>query len=509
MRLALLSFSILLSVFIFNQTLFAQDKIPSKAYDLHISKGIIELEAKRYDIARDEFKKAKDERPDDPDANYLLGLTYLGLGELEKVEESLKKVIELDPAYPGAHYQLGVVYYKKGALKDSLAEFSLAEKGEPERGMIYYYQGLIYYKLSEYNKTPPLFLKAMSLIPDSKPMAHYYQAISYYKLGYLDDAEEGFKEVLRLEPGSDIARSSMEYLDEIKKAVRPKKRWDLSLSLCIQYDTNVVLEPADSLLASQIARNQDLREVAFFRGGYRFIQSDSWNLGANYSLYQGLHRKLDEFNTLSNDIGIYGYYAAGQHQLRLNYNFNLISVDNSRYLLSHTINPMINLFYSNRFITQLSYRYQAKDFQDTKQFPLNSERDGANHQAGLTEFISFKKIEGGLRGGYYFDHDQTDGPDWDYDGHRLFLGIGFPVILGTNLDLLAEYYPKIFKNPNSLTGFQEKRRDDLRSATISFSRELSRLLSVSLQFLTQQNDSNIDIFEYNRSIYSIMLQGRL
>ena len=175
--------------------------------------------------------------------------------------------------------------------------------------MIYYYQGLIYHKQGNYDKTPPLFLKAMTLVPEVALTSHYYSALSYYKRGNLEDAEEKFNETVRLEPGSDMARSSRDYLDEIKKAVRPKKRWDLSLSLSIQYDTNVVLEPDESTLAAQIARNQDSRSVVFIRGGYQFLKGDSWDTGAGYSFYSSLHQELNEFNTLSHDLLIYGIIA--------------------------------------------------------------------------------------------------------------------------------------------------------------------------------------------------------
>ena len=42
MRLALMLIIIFLSPLIFNQALSAQERLPSKNYDLHISKGIIE-----------------------------------------------------------------------------------------------------------------------------------------------------------------------------------------------------------------------------------------------------------------------------------------------------------------------------------------------------------------------------------------------------------------------------------------------------------------------------------
>ena len=89
-----------------------------------------------------------------------------------------------------------------------------------------------------------------------------------------------------------------------------------------------------------------------------------------------------------------------------------------------------------------------KGFLDTEQFTTNSERDGTNNSAGLTQFIFFQGKNGNLRIGYFFDSDSTDGPDWDYNGHRILFGLGFPVIKEIKLDLLAEYNIKAYKNPN-------------------------------------------------------------
>lgn len=509
MQQLLLPLIITLLSTIFIQESFSQERLPSKNYDLYISKGIIEFDAGKYDKAKTEIEKALEERHDDPDGNYYLGLIYLELGRLKDAEDRLKRVIELEPSYQGAHYQLGIVYYKQGAYNDALTAFSDAEKREPPRGMIYYYQGLIYHKQGNYDKTPPLFLKAVTLVPEVALTSHYYSALSYYKRGDFEDAEEEFNETVRLEPDSDIARSSRKYLEEIGKAQKGSKRWDLSLSLSLQYDTNVVLEPDESTLAAQIARNQDTRSVAFLRGGYQLLKGDSWNVGAGYSFYSSLHHELSEFNTLSHDLLIYGDYTWQRYQARIQYDFNSVSVNNNRYLVSHSINPFINISERDRYITQISYRYQLKDFLDTAQFTVNSERDGTNNSAGLTQFIFFQGKNGNLRIGYFLDSDSTDGPDWDYDGHRILFGLGFPVIKEIKLDLLAEYNIKGYKNPNSLSPEGDKRDDALTTYTIGISRDFKDYLTAGIQYLYSRNDSNIAIFEYNRNIYSFTIAARL
>lgn len=490
------------------QTISAQDQGPSKDYDLHISKGIIEFDARRYDNARLEFKKALEQRSDDPDANYYLGLVYLDLNELAEAEKRFKKTIETEPSYQGAHFQLGIIYYKREVYNDALSWFIGAEKTEPDRGMTYYYQGLINHKQGNYEKTPPLFLKAMGLTKEVSLTSHYYSAISYYKRGILEEAEEEFNETIRLEPESDIARSSKEYIEEIERAKKGPKRWDLSLSLSLQYDTNVVLEPADSALSAQIARNQDLRSVAFLRGGYRFIRGGPWNLGANYSFYSSLQKDLSDFNTISHDILFYSYYSGQGYQARIQYDFNPIAVDNNRYLSSHTINPMLNITYGARYITQVSYRYQLKDFKDSQKFPTNSERDGVNNLIGLTQIILFPDKNGNLRIGYAFDSDSTDGPDWDYNGHKIIAGLGFPMIKKIVLDLLVEYNKKMYDNPNNLSPSGDRRDDTYKTYTIGISREFRDYLTAALQYLYSKNDSNITVFEYNRNIYSLTITGR-
>lgn len=508
MRRFLWIFSALSLILPFSPNSYAQERPISKLYDLHLSKGIIELDAERYEAARAEFERALRERPDEPEANYLMGLTLLHLKDIKGAEGRFKKVLERDPSYPGLHFQLGVLYFERESYNEALKEFMEAGKSEPGQAMVYYYRGLIHYRLGEHDRAPAQFLKAISLDPALSLVSHYYSGLSYYKEGIFEEAKEAFEEVIRLDPRSDLAVSAQEYLNELKKVPKAQKKWDLSLSLGVQLDSNVILEPSDSRAAAEIADEEDTRYLIYFTGGYRLSDREPWHVGTGYSFYQSIHQDLEEFDTTSHDLRVYGWYNRERYQARLHYNYNYILVGDNKYLSLHGVNPLLNILWEKKQMTQLQYRFQSKDFLDSDQFPANSQRDGNNHLIGLTQFYFFAK-EGNLRTGYSYDRDSTDGEDWDYQGHRLFVGLGLPPVIGVKLDLIAEFYPRAYENPHSLSPEGDKRDDRYQAYTLALTRDFTKHLALSFQYLYSKNDSNLPIFEYDRTIYSFTITGRI
>jgi len=76
---------------------------------VHLMRGKVALEAKRYEEAANEFRKAIEARPDSVPAHVNLGATLTQLGDLKGAAEEFTRAVAIDPNNANAHYNLAVL----------------------------------------------------------------------------------------------------------------------------------------------------------------------------------------------------------------------------------------------------------------------------------------------------------------------------------------------------------------------------------------------------------------
>ena len=76
---------------------------------VHLIRGKLALEAKRYEEAAAEFRKAIEARPDSVPAHVNLGAALTQLGDLKGAAEEFSKAVVIDPNNANAHYNLAVL----------------------------------------------------------------------------------------------------------------------------------------------------------------------------------------------------------------------------------------------------------------------------------------------------------------------------------------------------------------------------------------------------------------
>ena len=146
---------------------------------------------------------------------------------------------------------------------------------------------------------------------------------------------------------------------------------------------------------------------------------------------------------------------------------------------------------------------ETKDFHFSIQ-PLpgsNGDRDGLNHLAGFNYFWFHCNNSCYWRWGFFYDRDNAKGRDWEYNGYHFLTSYFRPLWLGANLILDGEYYYQDYDNVDSVG--QKERSDREYTWSVSLDKEFGDNLNVSLQYLGREHDSNIDYYQYDRSIFSL------
>jgi tetratricopeptide (TPR) repeat protein len=502
----------------------ADAQVPNETFDFSMTKGIVEFGRGHYEQAAALFEQARQAVPNDPEAAEYLGQTLLRLKRHEDAETLFKDVTDKWPTRPQAWLGLGVAQAQLGRYHDALKSLETAQTLDPQNPLVYFYQGVVSHELKAFNQSPALLSRAMALSPDLTPSARYYTGMSYYERGMLDQAQREFEAAIAQgEPESELARTARTILEQ-RMPVPAPKRWDLNLSLSGQYDSNVVLLPIGVQPpggSTGISRKDDFRMTIYARGEYRPIQTTDWTAGVSYGFYQSLHQKLTTFDIQDHAPSVFLQRQIGIATTRLQYAFDYVRVGQDPFLLAHAVQPIITFAEGDSHFTQLQFRYQNKDFQDDR-FAGNSFRDGKNWLAGVTQFAYFPRGAGHLRVGYTFDTDRTGGgspavampgvqtnADWDYHAHRVSAGLGLPDILTLKTNLAFDYYFMNYDNPSSFSpNGTTKRQDKVIFFTATISRPLTKAFSIAAEYNYTRDQSNLTVFDYNRSIFSLTLSSQ-
>ena len=496
-----------------------------EAFELNYSRGAVEFDRGRYDEAEAFFREALKARPDDPEAAAYLGQTLLRRKKYDEAEGVFRRMLAVDPASSQARFGLGVLQYKQKRYADAKENLLAAEKASPDDALIHYYLGLIHHELGEFEEAPSQFSQAMALSPDLAPTAQYYTGVAHFRRGAFTEARTALEATIAEEPESEQAQSAKDLLTQLEKGAPPPSRWKVNAAAGMEYDTNVVLLPGGTSPpagSTGISQQSDYRSVLTGSLDFRGFQTEQWTGGISYAIYQSFHSRLSGFDVEDHAPSAYLQYQEGPWSLNLQYIYNYTLVGRSPYLNANTALATLTLAENDIFSTQLTFRYMDKIFRSGR-FLLNQARNGKNWLAGVTQYMAFgENNKGRVWLGYIFDTDVTgggspnvagppntpDNADWAYEGHHVTTGVEFPPIFTLEPSLAFDWIHQQYLNPNSYSvDGLTKRRDNIYSFTGAVGRDLGETFSLTFQYAYTRDDTNVDVFTYTRSVFSLMLSA--
>ncbi len=504
---------------------FAEDLDGDQYYEVEMAKGLLRFSEEEYEEAARLFSAALKHKPDDPEASYQLGQTLIRLRLYAYAEPLFTRLTAHAPDVGRAWLGLGIVQFHRDHYDRALATLVKAQELLPEDPLVHYYQGLTLSKLGQYGQAQIPLAKALQLNPELGPEIHYQSGYAYLKEGVLDEARAEFNAVIQAEPQSDLARTAQDLMRQIREKPEGKHtRWDATLSVSEQFDTNVVLLPGGTGPpggSTGISKKSDYRTAFAARGTFHAYQDQDWAGGISYSFYQSFHRTLSLFDVQDHSPTVFIQRNLGPVQARFQYVYDQVDVGRAPYLVGHAGQAIVTVSEGNWGFTQLQFRYQDKDFRLGK-VPFNTARDGKNTLVGLTQYFPFAHNAASVRVGYTYDTDRTGGgrvavatpgdstnADWAYTGHRVSSGIELPTFHAIKLDLAFDYYRQDYENANSFSpDGLTVRRDDVYMFSGTVLHPLTSHLTLSGQYSYMREASNVSAFDFNRSIFSFSLSAK-
>jgi Tfp pilus assembly protein PilF len=180
--------------------------------------GIVYMAKGELEMAVYHFKEALVIKPDYADARNNLGTAYIALKKWDSAIACFKLLTE-DLLYETPHFpltNLGKAYYEKGAYATAAKYYREAIAIEPGFITALFGLGKTYLAMGEVRKAAGALEQAVEAAPDLAD-AHFELATVYRLLGEETKSKDEYLQVLKLAPGSDLAREAKQELAPMNK----------------------------------------------------------------------------------------------------------------------------------------------------------------------------------------------------------------------------------------------------------------------------------------------------
>jgi tetratricopeptide (TPR) repeat protein len=181
---------------------------------LHLIRGKLALEAKRYEEAAAEFRKAIEARPDSVPAHINLGAALTQLGDLKGAAEEFRKALVIDPNNANAHYNLAILLANEKQHQQAIVHLQAVSTISPND---YGARFFLAQQLLQAKRAEEALKLAQSLYSTTRALQHgALVGLALAELGRCDEAAEWQRKL--------IARAVEERNDELQLKLKADLR---------------------------------------------------------------------------------------------------------------------------------------------------------------------------------------------------------------------------------------------------------------------------------------------
>jgi len=421
------------------------------------------------------------------------GFVLFQQGDYQGALEEFEKAAKQNPKLEGLYLNMGMTYFKLERYDASITSLKKAVQRDPENGAAYFFLGMSQFSMGEHQDAITSFQKATQHDADFTQQALYYIALSHFNMEEYDRAEKNLNQALAAEPKSELAYDIKLLLATISQVQKQKaKPWWVNPRVGWEYDDNLTIEELDL-----VSGRSDFAWVIELESGYRFYDQNSLQAEVSYDYYQSVYDDLDEYDTQTHTLGLGGSYDIGGWDVGLDYFLSYMRLDEKDFLWSHTIIPGISGFLGENIFGSFSYIFQDKDFRQQE----SEGRDGVNHSIGADLFYFFLDNTAYVLAGYRYEIENTDGPEFDYDGNKMTVAVKLPACFLSDIKVSYKYHVKDYDNITPSIG--KYRKDTKKTLGLVWSKNFMENFEARVDYQYIDSNSNLDSNEYTENILYI------
>lgn len=102
-------------------------------FEFFYAKGVLAYSNRNYLEALDHLRKAVELAPENPDAQFYLGVALIRIGEYTDAVSALEKVLQVAPSKQFVHHHLGLAYFQTRQYDNALQHFEQALLFDPQK----------------------------------------------------------------------------------------------------------------------------------------------------------------------------------------------------------------------------------------------------------------------------------------------------------------------------------------------------------------------------------------
>ena len=488
--------------------------------DVFVAQAILAYEDHRYDEALAFLRQALTLDPDNLDALYYTGLTLLAQRKPAEAVEPLERARRRAPNDLALLYQLGVAYFSLKDYERAEEPLTTVFRAQPQADGVGYYVGFIRYRKRDYRGALEALRAGASTDLDIQQLSRFYAGLSLAALGERDAAAAEVQEAMRLQSTSALVGPAERLRDTVLAPRRRDQRLQIELRAGLTYDTNVRVlpNPSHDPIAEATREKRDdqasLGELFSARFEYTFLRTGPWEASLGYQFFQLIYNDLPSFNVQSHLGTLGGSYtdkvAGMPWQAAVSYAYDYTTLDNDEFLQRHTVGLVGALVEGPVNLTALQLRYQHKDFSNEVHIPAADVRDANNWMVGFLHVLRFSGDRHLLRVGYQFDTEDAEGQNFSYLGHRAILGAQYTLPwAGTRLRYDFDVHFRNYQHFNSIfptnSPTKNVRSDVEQTHVVRIEQPLPAGFTLAAEYQGIIARSNLPIFSYNRSVFSLIL----
>ena len=388
---------------------------------------------------------------------------------------------------------------------------------------INYYLGRSYYQTKDYERASAAF-ERVDMVSSNNLRAKLELSQSYLMLGLYGDATSGFNEVLKHNIPDNVRtniKEKINYIDSLGK----KGRFFGSVALGYTYDTNVNNTTDTTIFDTPNYQNLVITDEKYSDSYLSFILNAnySYKINSDYALNNSVNFVKQNYS--KDDLRLNDETASGKTkedkkelqllsynlQLSKSYNNSLISIGTDlsdiKVAAADYLNVYgVNISYQKRFLSNMSFFSTLKVSKKLYAQETNKNLNSRNYQVMVGQSIPTNQY--GTFSLIYYNTQENriiadvNAPSKDINGLILSNRYKINDTLSTNLLYL---YNHTVEQSDDAT-FEVPRDDLLTTLSVGVDYKLNKTMSITSNIKKIDNESNINIYSYDKKVFDIFFK---
>jgi tetratricopeptide (TPR) repeat protein len=337
-------------------------------------------------------------------------------------------------------------------------------------------------------------------------------AAAYFTMGHYDEARRELELVQAVAPPPGVQKNIARLLAAIEERTR-KVFWNLRLSQGFLWDDNISAGPDQKELAvlggtltldKESAELRDEATVTNVAGNVIYDMGERnglmWNTAASF--YNLAYLDYSDFNYMAMDVTTGPWWASRRDILKIPFGYTKLEYGRERLSYISHVDPNYEHYFNQYFSLKGLYSYSTANYYASK----NSALDYRKNRYELTPniyLLNRKHIMSATAG--YEDHN-TDADRFTYDGP--YYAFSYFANFPTKTEFFLQYQWARRDYDGRPLLYDKYREDKRHSFTAVLSQAFFKYFFVSFSFNYTDNDSNCELYDFDRTTYTISVGWR-